>query len=282
MTERDDKCETCAKKTSCKEKEKGEACIVDRMGRIRHKIIIASGKGGVGKSTVTVNLARALAQKGYRVGILDADITGPNIPKLLGIEEKRLRKGAEGIEPADANGVKVVSMALILSSSDSAIVWRGPMKMAAIKQFLQEVNWGDLDFLLVDLPPGTSDEPLSVVQLIPDLTGAVIVTTPQEVSLLDSRKAVNMVKNMKVSVLGVIENMSSFCCPHCGKSIAIFSTGGGARMAEEMEVPFLGSIPMDPDISSMGDVGVTFAGNSSPAGRCFQDIVERLLKSIQQ
>ncbi|NPV63237.1 MAG: Mrp/NBP35 family ATP-binding protein [Methanotrichaceae archaeon] len=281
MTERDDKCETCTKKTSCKEKDKGEACIFERMGKIRHKLIIASGKGGVGKSTVTVNLARALILKGYRVGILDADITGPNIPKLLGIEGARLRKGAGGIEPADANGIKVVSMALILSSSDSAVVWRGPMKMAAIKQFLQEVNWGDLDFLLVDLPPGTSDEPLSVVQLIPDLTGAVIVTTPQEVSLLDSRKAVNMVKNMKVSVLGVVENMGSFYCPHCGKAIAIFSTGGGARMAEEMGVPFLGSIPMDPDISSMGDAGITFADSSSPAGRCFQEIVERLLQSIQ-
>jgi ATP-binding protein involved in chromosome partitioning len=280
MKERGDKCETCTLKNSCKEKESEDVCARERLSRIRHKIIIASGKGGVGKSTVSANLARALILKGYRVGILDADITGPNIPKLLGIEDQRLRKGEKGIEPADANGIKVVSMALILSSRDSAVVWRGPMKMAAIKQFIQDVNWGDLDFLLVDLPPGTSDEPLSVVQLIPDLSGAVIVTTPQEVALLDSRKAVNMVKSMKVPVLGVVENMSGLCCPHCGKTINIFSVGGGRQMSEEMDVPFLGAIPMDPNVSSMGDAGVTFAGNSSPVGTCFQEIVEQLLKAI--
>jgi len=281
MKERGDKCETCAQKGSCKDKESEDACARERMDRIKHKIIIASGKGGVGKSTVSANLAWALSQKGYRVGLLDADITGPNIPKLLGIEDQRLMKDEQGIRPGDAGGIKVASMALVLSNRDSAVVWRGPMKMAAIKQFLQEVNWGDLDFLLVDLPPGTSDEPLSVVQLIPDLTGAVIVTTPQEVSLLDSRKAVNMAKSMKVPVLGVVENMSGLSCPHCGKTVNIFSAGGGCKMAEEMGVPFLGSIPMDPQVSSMGDRGITFAGNNSAAGKCFQEIVERLLGSIQ-
>jgi ATP-binding protein involved in chromosome partitioning len=280
MKERGDKCETCKLKSSCKEKESEDVCAREPLSRIRHKIIISSGKGGVGKSTVSANLARALILKGYRVGILDADITGPNIPKLLGIEDQKLRKGEEGIEAADANGIKVVSMALILSSRDSAVVWRGPMKMAAIKQFIQDVNWGDLDFLLVDLPPGTSDEPLSVVQLIPDLSGAVIVTTPQEVALLDSRKAVNMIKSMKVPVLGVVENMSGLCCPHCGKTINIFNAGGGRQMAEEMDVPFLGAIPLDPNVSSLGDAGVTFAGNSNPVGTCFQEIVERLLKAI--
>ncbi len=248
------------------------------MAKIKHKIIIASGKGGVGKSTVTVNLARALQMKGLQVGILDGDITGPDIPKLLGIEDARLKQGPEGIEPAQAEGIKAASMALILTSRDTPVVWRGPMKMAAIKQFIQDVNWGDLDFLLVDMPPGTSDEPLSVVQLIPELAGAIIVTTPQEVALLDSRKAVNMVKAMKLPVLGIVENMSGLVCPHCGESISIFGSGGGQRMAEEMDVPFLGAIPMDPTISSLGDRGQSFVQSGTPASGSFNKIVERLLE----
>jgi Mrp family chromosome partitioning ATPase len=248
------------------------------MDRIKHKIIIASGKGGVGKSTVSVNLARALQMKGLRVGVLDADITGPDIPKLLGIEDQKLMQGSEGIEPADANGIKAASMALILSSRETPVVWRGPMKMAAIKQFIQDVNWGDLDFLIVDLPPGTSDEPLSVLQLIPDLAGAIIVTTPQEVSLLDSRKAVNMVKAMKLPVLGIVENMSGLKCPHCQETINIFGSGGGERMAEEMDVPFLGAIPIDPQVCALGDSGQTFAGCKTQAGESFALIVERLLE----
>ncbi len=250
------------------------------MSRVRHKIIIASGKGGVGKSTVSVNLAKALKIRGYSVGLLDADITGPNVPKLLGIEDQRMKQGPDGIKPGNADGIKVASMALILSARDAAVVWRGPMKMAAIKQFIQDVDWGDLDFLLVDLPPGTSDEPLSVVQLIPDLAGAVIVTTPQEVSLLDSMKAVNMIKSMKVPVLGILENMSGMCCPHCGETINIFNTGGGQRMAEEMDVPFLGAVPIDPEISALGDKGVTFAEMKSLSGECFRQIVDKLLEMI--
>jgi ATP-binding protein involved in chromosome partitioning len=280
MTEENEKCDSCAQKDSCKDKgaEKVGTCIVDRMARIKHKIIIASGKGGVGKSTVSVNLARALQMKGFRVGVLDADITGPDIPKLLGIEDQKLMQGPEGIEPADADGIKAASMALILSSRDSPVVWRGPMKMAAIKQFIQDVNWGDLDFLIIDLPPGTSDEPLSVLQLIPDLAGAIIVTTPQEVSLLDSRKAVNMVKAMKLPVLGIVENMSGLKCPHCQETINIFSSGGGQRMAEEVDVPFLGSIPIDPQVCAMGDTGQTFVECKTQAGESFGRIVERLLE----
>lgn len=250
------------------------------MARVKHKIIIASGKGGVGKSTVSVNLAKALKIRGYKVGLLDADITGPNIPKLLGIEDQKMKPGEEGLIPGDADGIKVASMALVLSSKESAVVWRGPKKMAAIRQFIQDVEWGDLDFLLVDLPPGTSDEPLSVVQLIPDLTGAVIVTTPQEVSLLDSRKAVNMVKGMKVPILGIVENMSGLCCPHCGETINIFSTGGGRRTAEEMDVPFLGAVPIDPEVSALGDRGVTFVERQSHAGACFRAIVDKLLETV--
>ncbi len=280
MTEENGKCDSCAQKGSCKDKDAGKegTCIVDRMARIKHKIIIASGKGGVGKSTISVNLARALQMKGLRVGVLDADITGPDIPKLLGIEDQKLMQGSEGIEPADANGIKAASMALILSSRETPVVWRGPMKMAAIKQFIQDVNWGDLDFLIVDLPPGTSDEPLSVLQLIPDLAGAIIVTTPQEVSLLDSRKAVNMVKAMKLPVLGIVENMSGLKCPHCQETINIFGSGGGERMAEEMDAPFLGAIPIDPQVCAWGDSGQTFAGCKTQAGESFALIVERLLK----
>jgi ATP-binding protein involved in chromosome partitioning len=252
------------------------------MARIKHKIIIASGKGGVGKSTVSVNLARALQMKGLQVGILDGDITGPDIPKLLGIEEERLKQGPEGIEPAKAEGIKVASMALILTSRETPVVWRGPMKMAAIKQFIQDVNWGDLDFLLIDLPPGTSDEPLSVVQLIPDLAGAIIVTTPQEVALLDSSKAVNMVKAMKLPVLGIVENMSGLICPHCNETISVFGAGGGQRMAEEMNVPFLGAIPIDPKVCALGDCGQTFVQSGTLAGGSFNKIVERLLEMFRK
>jgi Mrp family chromosome partitioning ATPase len=250
------------------------------MARIKHKILIGSGKGGVGKSTVAANLAVALMRRGYQVGLLDADITGPDIPKLLGIEESRLRSGPEGMEPAYALGVKVVSMALLLESRNSAVVWRGPMKMSALKQFIHETNWGDLDFLLVDLPPGTSDEPISAVQLITGLDGAIIVTTPQDVALLDSRKAVNMFLLMDVPVLGIVENMSGFVCPHCGERIEVFKTGGGERAAKELGVPFLGAIPLDVEIGRLGDLGQAFAGGKIPAAKAFDRIVEAVLLEL--
>ena len=283
MTEKSSECDSCAQKGSCKDEKDvraGRECDqkVDRMARVKHKIIIASGKGGVGKSTVTVNLARALQMKGLKVGVLDADITGPDIAKLLGIEDARLMQGPDGIEPAEADGIRAASMAFLLSSRDSPVVWRGPMKMAAIKQFIQDVDWGDLDFLLIDLPPGTSDEPLSVVQLIPELAGAIIVTTPQEVALLDSRKAVNMVRAMKIPVLGIVENMSGLICPHRGESISIFGAGGGERMAQEMDERFLGAVPMDPSVCALGDSGKTFVQSQASAASSFNQIVERLLE----
>jgi len=242
--------------------------------------VVGSGKGGVGKSTVTVNLAVALKHRGYSVGILDADITGPNIPKLLGIENRRLTSGPEGIEPAMAEGIKAVSMVLLLESQDSAVVWRGPMKMAAIKQFLEGVNWGDLDFLLVDLPPGTSDEPISVVQLVPDLEGAIVVTTPQELALLDSRKAVNMFLAMNVPLIGIIENMSGLSCPHCGQAIEVFKKGGGERAARELGIYFLGTVPLDSEIGMLGDKGMTFTGRETASGKAFEEIVSRVLDRL--
>lgn len=253
----------------------------ERMKKIKHKIVIASGKGGVGKSTVTVNLAAALKSQGYKVGILDGDITGPDIPKLLGIEDQKLMSGPSGLEPADAGGIKAISMALLLQSRDSPVVWRGPMKMAALKQFIGEVNWGELDFLLVDLPPGTSDEPISIAQLIPGLDGAIIVTTPQEVALLDSRKAVNMFLMMNVPMLGIVENMSGLICPHCRQKIDVFKTGGGEQAARELGVPFLGAIPLDTEIGSLGDMGKTFTDKDTAAAKAFKEIVKAILAHLQ-
>ena len=270
-------CSSCADKGSCDDPRARQKETVDRMTRIKHKIVIGSGKGGVGKSTVTVNLAAALQSRGFKVGILDADITGPNIPKLLGIEDQKMMAGPVGLDPADAAGIKVVSMALLLKSRDSPVVWRGPMKMAALKQFVSDVNWDDLDFLLVDLPPGTSDEPISIAQLISGLDGAIIVTTPQEVALLDSRKAVNMFLMMNVPMLGIIENMSGLICPHCGEKIEVFKTGGGEKAAAELDVPFLGAIPLDTEVARLGDMGQTFAKNETLAAKAFDKIVGAIL-----
>lgn len=277
----DGACSSCAEKKSCDDPRVQQSEASDRLSRIKYKIVIASGKGGVGKSTVTVNLAAALQSQGYKVGILDGDITGPDIPKLLGIEDKKLVAGPTGLEPADASGIKVVSMALLLQSRDSPVVWRGPMKMAALKQFIEDVNWGDLDFLLMDLPPGTSDEPISIAQLIPGLDGAVIVTTPQEVALLDSRKAVNMFLMMNVPMLGIVENMSGLLCPHCGEKIDVFKTGGGESAARELGVPFLGAIPLDTEIGSLGDMGKTFTDRKSLAAKAFEEIVKSIQAQLQ-
>lgn len=273
-------CSSCADKGSCDDPRAQEIETQDRMKRIKYKIVIGSGKGGVGKSTVTVNLAAALLKMGYKVGILDADITGPNIPKLLGIEGTKLMASEEGLEPADAGGIKAVSMALLLKSPDSPVVWRGPMKMSALKQFITDVNWGDLDFLLVDLPPGTGDEPISIAQLIVGIDGVVIVTTPQEVALLDSRKAVNMFLMMDVPVLGIIENMSALICPHCGGRIDVFKTGGGERAAAELNIPFLGAIPLDAEIGRLGDQGIAFQGKGMAASEAFEAIVSRILQRL--
>ncbi|MEM2097775.1 MAG: Mrp/NBP35 family ATP-binding protein [Methanothrix sp.] len=240
----DKACDRCDARGSCTDE-------VKRMMRIRRKMLVGSGKGGVGKSTVAAYLAIWLAKRGYTVGLLDADITGPNIPKLLGIEEDHLTVGPDGIHPATVGSIKVVSMALILPTSGTSVVWRGPMKMAAIKQFISDVCWGDLDYLIVDLPPGTSDEPISLVQLIPDLDGVVVVTTPQEVAILDTQKSVDMFRKMNVRIIGMVENMSGLVCPHCGERIDAFGSGNGELSARDMGVEFLGSVPVDPELSML-------------------------------
>jgi ATP-binding protein involved in chromosome partitioning len=204
--------------------------IAERMRHIKHKIIILSGKGGVGKTTVAVNLATALAWQGHAVGILDADIHGPDVPKMLGLEGSRMVGGDKGLEPVIGPlNILTVSMEFLLQSADTPIIWRGPLKMRVISEFLSKVNWGTLDYLIIDLPPGTGDESLSIMQLLPDLDGVIIVTTPQEVALLDSRKAASMVRQMNISILGLIENMSGFHCPHCDEVTNIFGKGGGKK-----------------------------------------------------
>ncbi len=239
-----------------KEKIEQDKRLKERMLKIKHKLIVISGKGGVGKTTVAVNLAYGLAVKGKKVGILDVDIHGPNIAKMLGIEGKRLVSSESGIEPFQVlPNLKAISLALLLEDKDQPIIWRGPLKMMTIKQFLADVNWGELDYLIVDSPPGTGDEPLSVCQLIPDTKGAIIVTTPQEVAILDSRKSVFFAKKVKVTVIGIIENMSGLICPHCKKEIDLFGRGGGENAAYDLKVPFLGRIPIEPEIVKLGDSG---------------------------
>ena len=252
-----------------------------RMDKIKHKLAVISGKGGVGKSLVTVNLAMALAMKGRngRIGILDADIHGPCVPKMLGLKGARLQSGPPGIFPANGPlNMKVVSMGFLLPTDDSPVIWRGPLKMGAIRQLLSEIVWGNLDYLLIDLPPGTGDESLSVLQLLPEMDGVIIVTIPSEVSQDVVKKAVTFARKMNVPIIGIIENMSGMVCPHCGEEIDVFSVGGGEKVAKDMGVPFLGKIPLDPRISSAMDAGTPFitVQQDSPAARSFDEIVEKI------
>jgi Mrp family chromosome partitioning ATPase len=250
--------------------------LQERLCRIKHKIVVLSGKGGVGKSTVAVNLAAALALTGKEVGLLDVDIHGPSIPTMLGLEGESIH-GHEGeLFPAEVGNLKVMSLGFFLKNQDDAVIWRGPLKMSAIKQFVKDVAWGSLDYLIIDSPPGTGDEPLSVCQIIGELTGAVIVTTPQKVAAVDVRKSITFCRQLKVPVLGVVENMSGFVCPQCGTTSYILRSGGGERMAQEMKVPFLGSIPIDPQIALACDEGKAFikAYSDSATAQIMQKIIQ--------
>jgi ATP-binding protein involved in chromosome partitioning len=255
----------------------------ERMARIRHKILVLSGKGGVGKSTVAANLAVFLSAVGRRTGLLDIDLHGPSIPKLLGLEGHLLGPSPEGLLPVVlSEKLKVMSVGFLLGEDqDRPVIWRGPMKHKVIEQFLTDVLWGDLDYLVIDSPPGTGDEPLSIAQLLPGADGAVIVTTPQELALADVRKCVQFCHQVRLPVIGVIENMSGLACPHCGRVVAPFKTGGGETMAREMDVPFLGRIPLDPQITLDSDAGTPYVLRQpeSDAARAFARVVERILES---
>jgi Mrp family chromosome partitioning ATPase len=260
---------------------KDQAKLEESLAKIHNRVLVFSGKGGVGKTTVAVNLAAGLARAGLRVGVLDADIHGPNTAKMLGVTQVQpeLSEGGKMKPAVSPDGVKVMSMAMLLQTEDAPVVWRGPLKMAVIRQFVTDVEWGELDWLIIDSPPGTGDEPLSVAQLIPATT-AIVVTTPQAVALLDSRKALNFAQLLKLRVVGVVENMSGLACPHCGKEIDLFKKDGGAQMAREMLVPLLGRIPIDPAIVEDGDSGRPFvvAQPESAASKAMEQVVRRVIE----
>lgn len=254
--------------------------IRGRMSQIKHKILILSGKGGVGKSTVAANLAVSLSLTGKSVGLLDIDIHGPSIPKILNLEDKKLMVFGDAIMPVPVSAnLVVMSIGFMLQDRDNPVIWRGPMKYQMIKQFLKDVEWGQLDYLIIDSPPGTGDEPLSVIQLLEKPDGAVIVTTPQEVALSDVRKGVSFCRSLNLPVIGVIENMSGFVCPKCGEITNIFKSGGGENMAMEMNIPFLGRIPIDPQIVDACDLGQPYIQKykDTTAANSFHDVIKPIL-----
>jgi len=263
------------------ELEEQEKKLRERMSRVKHKVAVISGKGGVGKTMVTINLAVAFAKKSTpgKVGILDADIHGPCVPRMLGMKGKVLRAGPLGAFPAEGPlGIKVVSIDFLLPSQETPVIWRGPLKMSAIKQFLSDITWGELDLLLIDLPPGTGDEALSVMQLLPEMDGVVIVTIPSEVSQDVVKKAVVFARELNIPVIGVVENMSGLICPNCGTRIDVFKTGGGEKIAEELDTVLLGKIPLDPSICEASDEGLPFITSQadSPAVEEFMKITEKI------
>lgn len=251
-------CESCSE-TNCDKPNDAEQALRSNLDRIKNKIVVLSGKGGVGKSTVAVNLAQALAMSGRTIGLLDVDVHGPSLPRLLSLTGERPQLDAGRLEPISAGpNLWVMSLGFLLSSGREAVIWRGPAKMGMIKQFLRDVIWRDLDYLVVDCPPGTGDEPLSVLQLLGPEAKALIVTTPQCVAVDDVRRSVTFCAELGNPVLGIVENMSGHLCSHCGQVENIFSSGGGESLAEEMGVPFLGKIPLDPEVVRAGDEGYAF------------------------
>ena len=273
-------CGTTTKESQQAAAAQKELAISRSLGKIKNKILVMSGKGGVGKSTVSVNLALALAKKGYQVGLMDVDIHGPDVVRML-----NLKGSIEPPESPDAlvpplkynDNLKVVSLEYMMRDRDEAIIWRGPLKIQAIRQFVSDMDWGELDYLIIDAPPGTGDEPLSVAQTIPHVK-AIVVTTPQKVALADVRKSINFCKTVKVEIVGVIENMSGFVCPHCHETVDIFRSGGGEGLAREMDLPFLGKIPMDPKVVMAGDEGAPYLtiDNESPASQAFAKVVNAI------
>ena len=272
-------------KSQEQEKEKKEQMQKENLERIKKKIIVMSGKGGVGKSTVATNLVYGLALQGKTVGILDVDIHGPSIGKLMGIEGKKLGKPKNDNRPTPikvVENVYAVTIASFLDSPDTPLVWRGPLKTGAIKQFLQDIEWPELDYLIVDCPPGTGDEPLTISQILGGMDGSVIVTTPQDIALLDARKTINFSKKMNVKVLGIVENMSGFICPHCGEEINLFKKGGGEKAAKDFNVDLLGKIPVDKEIVESTDSGRPYIYDNSDneGAKVYKNITKKIIDKM--
>ncbi|MFO7957531.1 MAG: Mrp/NBP35 family ATP-binding protein [Candidatus Brocadiia bacterium] len=268
-----------------RERQRQQEKLKERMGRIRHKIVVLSGKGGVGKSTVAANLAVALAGERRKVGLLDADFHGPSVPKLLDLERSQVMSDGENIMPATYGpDLRVMSIAFLVQDPDEAVIWRGPLKMNVLRQLLADVDWGELDCLVVDLPPGTGDEPLSICQLIPEATGGIVVTTPQDLSVSDVRKCITFCRKLELPVLGVLENMSGFICPNCGQEAHIFGQGGGRALADDMDVPFLGGVPIDPNVVRASDEGEPFVARDpdSPAAQAFLEAVAPITAIVSE
>ena len=263
------------------ERAEQDKMIEDNLGRIGRKILVMSGKGGVGKSTVASYLSLLLSRNEKKVGLLDVDLHGPSIARLMNIQGG-LDMPEEGVvRPYSfSDNLSVVSLEMVLGDKDTAVIWRGPLKISAIRQFISDIDWGDLDYLIVDSPPGTGDEPLTVAQTIPDAE-ALIITTPQEISLADVRKSINFCKQVNMKITGVVENMSGFVCPHCGEKTSIFGSGGGKIMARQMDVPFLGEIPLDSQMVEMGDKGKLDVLTEKPdleINKVYEEIVNRIVK----
>jgi Mrp family chromosome partitioning ATPase len=263
-----------------KEQAEQDASVDRSLKKIKNKLIVLSGKGGVGKTSVSVNLAIALANKGFNVGIMDVDLHGPDVPRMLGLKGMLGMSKNNKLDPMKySNNLKVVSIESLIASKDDAIIWRGPLKYSAIRQFIGEVEWGELDYLIIDSPPGTGDEPLTVAQTISDAK-AIIVTTPQEVSLADVRKSISFCRTLKMEIIGLIENMSSFTCPHCNKMVDLFGSGGGEKTAIAAGIEFLVRIPFDHNVVSCGDNGISFQEkySDSYASKSFAELVEKIIK----
>ena len=280
-------CEMCEfnNETDCKadKNEHNRWLVNKRMNEIKHKLIVGSNKGGVGKSTVTTNLAIALQESGYSVGLADADLHGPNIPKLLQAENVRLKSTDEGIDPYETNnGLKVASLGFLIEDPNMHIAWRDAVKYDFIIELLGNINWGPLDYILFDLPPGTGNEQITIIDFIGEVDGAVVVTTPQDLAILDARKMISFSRDSNVPIVGVIENMSTMTCPHCEKEIDVFKKGGGKNLAEELVLPYLGSIPLDGDIVANSDSGqpVVLSRPDSVASKAFMTLAENCHKFL--
>jgi len=264
-----------------KEEIDRELAITESLNKIKNTILVMSGKGGVGKSSVSVNLALSLAKKGFKVGLMDIDIHGPDVPRMLGKKDDLLNtNNAQKLVPIEYNqNLKFVSMESLMPKKDEAIIWRGPMKHSVIKQFIGDVNWGNLDYLVIDAPPGTGDEPLTIAQTVRNAE-ALIVTTPQEISLADVRKSIAFCKTINLDIIGIVENMSDTICPHCGKEIRLFGSGGGEKLAQSSSLRFLGKIPFESDVVTCGDAGVPLIEKhpDSPASQAFIKITDLIVK----